>query len=318
MNNERRSVMKLALGVLGAVAACAAPHNSMAGGAMRDQVGPYEIEVLVAGAQLPTYSHQGETFIMGQKEERYILRVHNRSARRVEAVVTVDGLDVIDGKLGAVQKRGYMVPAWGSVDIDGWRLSSEHVAAFRFSSVGASYAGKTGQARNVGVIGVAMFPERIVRPQPRPYVPYRRTPYPQYNRLDDEGSLGGMQKSEEAAPSASRGAAAAPQSADQDSLAESAPMERERSKKSDNRPGLGTQFGEQVNSDVHEVEFIRASANNPSVVMGVRYNDRRGLISMGIDVDGNNAWSDANLRRSADPFPVSNGFARPPRGWNGY
>ena len=317
MNNERRTVMKLALGVMGAVAACATPQDSMAGGAMRDQAGAYEVEVLVDGAQLPTYSHRGETFIMGQKGERYVLRVHNRSARRVEAVVTVDGRDVIDGKLGAVQKRGYLVPAWGSVDIDGWRLTTAQVAAFRFSSVAASYAGKTGQARNVGVIGVAVFPERFVRPQPRPYTPYRRAPAPQYRPYDDEGGLGSMQKDE--AERSSDAAAAAPPSPSAGRMAESqgAPMDRQPRRKADNRPGLGTQFGEQVDSDVHEVQFVRANANNPVAVLGVRYNDRRGLIAMGVDVDGSNAWSDANLRRSADPFPVSQGFARPPRGWNG-
>ena len=41
-------------------------------------------------------------------------------------------------------KRGYIVPAWGSVDIDGWRLSRAQVAAFRFSSVADSYAARTG------------------------------------------------------------------------------------------------------------------------------------------------------------------------------
>lgn len=314
MNNERRTVMKMSLGVFVAAAACAAPQSSMAG-AMRDQAGPYEIEVLVDGQPLSTYSHRGETFVMGQKGERYVLRVHNRSDRRVEAVVTVDGLDVIDGKPGAVQKRGYLVPAWGTVDIDGWRLSSAQVAAFRFSSVAASYAGRTGQPRNVGVIGVAMFPERVLRPQPRPYMPYRRpAPYP------SDDAYGGLQKSEEAPRSAAPAAPANEALADAEGSATmggAAKRGRASGDRSERRPGLGTQFGEQVNSDVHEVAFERANASNPSVVFGVRYNDRRGLVAMGIDVDGDRAWSDANLRRTAEPFPASSGFARPPRGWNG-
>jgi hypothetical protein len=38
------------------------------------------------------------------------------------------------------------------------------VAAFRFGGVGDSYAATKGAARNVGVIGVAVFDERESRP----------------------------------------------------------------------------------------------------------------------------------------------------------
>jgi len=84
----------------------------------------------------------------------------NQSANRFEAVVTVDGLDVIDGKPGALAKRGYLVAPFATVDIDGFRQSMDEVAAFRFGSVRGSYAGQKGNDRNVGVIGVAVFAER--------------------------------------------------------------------------------------------------------------------------------------------------------------
>ena len=66
-----------------------------------------------------------------------------RARRRVEAVVSVDGLDAVDGKPASVGKRGYMIPAFGDVTIDGWRTSLSTVAAFRFSSVRDSYAART-------------------------------------------------------------------------------------------------------------------------------------------------------------------------------
>jgi hypothetical protein len=72
----------------------------------------------------------------------------------------VDGLDVIDGRPGSFDKRGYLVNPWASVEIDGFRRSMEQVAAFRFGSVARSYAASKGDARNVGVIGVAVFAER--------------------------------------------------------------------------------------------------------------------------------------------------------------
>jgi hypothetical protein len=53
------------------------------------------------------------------------------------------------------------------VEIDGFRQSVDTVAAFRFGSVRGSYAAqKTGDARNVGVIGVAIFNERGTNPVP--------------------------------------------------------------------------------------------------------------------------------------------------------
>src|SRR6185369_10723862 len=113
------------------------------------------------------------------------LRILNHTGRRVEAVTSVDGRDAIDGKTADVRsKRGYLVPAWGAVEIDGWRLSRAEVAAFRFSAVADSYADRTGSARDVGVIGVAIFPERYVAP-PRPlYVPPH---HPEWRYRDDDG-----------------------------------------------------------------------------------------------------------------------------------
>ena len=83
-----------------------------------------------------TFRHDGESFVLGHLGERYTLRVVNHTGRRIEAVVSVDGRDVIEGKPGDWrEKRGYLVPAWASVEIDGWRISRQEAAAFRFSTV---------------------------------------------------------------------------------------------------------------------------------------------------------------------------------------
>ncbi len=53
------------------------------------------------------------------------------------------------------------------IEIDGFRQNMDEVAAFRFGSVRGSYAGqKTGDTRNVGVIGVALFNEVGTNPFP--------------------------------------------------------------------------------------------------------------------------------------------------------
>jgi hypothetical protein len=299
--------------VLGMVA-CAAPTRNAESRPLRAQVSGYQVEVLVDGRPTQTYWHDGENFVLGRLGDRYTIRVCNRTGRRVEAVVSVDGRDVIDGRPGDfANKRGYLVPAWGEVEIDGWRLSQWQAAAFRFSSVADSYAARTGNARNVGVIGVAIFPERIYRPRPViPTVPYRDE-YRAPMGSNHKGSAEGESSSGRAAP------AQAPEAlADR---AESAPAAKSAASESmaprRSRSGLGTEFGEAVSSQIHEVEFVRANQSQPSVVLGLRYNDRAGLIAMGIDVDGCCGPDENSLRRSADPFPVSHTrYARPPRGWS--
>jgi hypothetical protein len=100
------------------------------------------------------------TFIIGEQGERYSIVIANRSNHRVEAVTTVDGVDVMNGQTGSVENRGYVLDPYQTMVVDGFRQSQTHVAAFRFAKVADSYAAQTGSARNVGVIGIAFFDER--------------------------------------------------------------------------------------------------------------------------------------------------------------
>jgi hypothetical protein len=300
-----------------ALLACA---TGPASGALRQNVGGYEVEVLVDGVPAPTFQHAGESYAMGQIGSRYLLRVHNHTGRRIEAVVSVDGRDVIDGRQGDFRgKRGYLVPAYGFVDIDGWRTSQRDVAAFRFSSVADSYAARMGSARNVGVVGVAVFPERVYMPPPPPPPPY----YPDYSYRDrryyPEDRAGGRAEAQKkaapeppaSAPAPSAGARGGRGYDSNDAIAEGEAPRR-------SRPGLGTEFGEQSYSPVRQVYFQRANPSQPAVMLGLRYNDRDGLIALGIDVDGPAYYGNDNyLRRTADPFPVSHHrlYATPPPRW---
>ena len=267
--------------------------------ALTDRTGPYELQVLIGGVPSRTFQHDGETFVLGHLGDRYTLRVVNHTGRRIEAVVSVDGRDVIDGKPGDWrEKRGYLVPAWGSVDIDGWRISRQEAAAFRFSTVPESYAARTGNAREVGVIGVAVFPERWSPPRRPLYLP--PPPPPWHDRDDLQGRLQSGPPAAGEAPSPDAGArSAAP-----------APLAEKRAE----RPGLGTEFGEAVSSQVSEVPFERAHPR-PDALIGARYDDRAGLMALGIDVDGERTF-DSRLRATAEPFPVvERGYAEPPPGW---
>ncbi len=111
------------------------------------------------GAPLPSVRAGGRSYVIGEHGQRYIIQVQNQTGNRVEVVATVDGLDVIDGRPGSYRKNGYVVDPFATVQIDGFRRSSETVASFRFGSVAESYAERKGEGRNVGVIGVALFDE---------------------------------------------------------------------------------------------------------------------------------------------------------------
>src|SRR5439155_1644539 len=127
-----------------------------------------------------------------------------------------------------------------------------------------SYAAKPGNAREVGVIGVAIFPERWY-PPPRPQPLYPPPPAPWNGGL--RGDLKGQQRGSPA-PEAEQGAPA------------TAPPASPLARKPAERPGLGTEFGEAVSSQVSEVPFERAH-ERPEAVIGVRYDDRAGVVAAG-------------------------------------
>jgi hypothetical protein len=154
--------MRTRLAIALAITCAAAAADAGASTEVPARWGAYRLELVdEAGRVLPTWSHHGRTYTLGRKGERYLVRVRNQSGRRAEVVVSVDGRDVVDGRPASFAKRGYLVEPGGEVTIDGYRLNDAAVAAFRFSSVSASYASRMGDARDVGVIGVAVFPERV-------------------------------------------------------------------------------------------------------------------------------------------------------------
>lgn len=113
-----------------------------------------------SGLPLDAVRAGDRTYVVGEEGQRYGIRLVNRTARRVEVVATVDGLDVINGRSGSYDNRGYILGPWETLDIDGFRRNEDEIAAFRFSRVSDSYAAHRGSARDVGVIGVAFFGQR--------------------------------------------------------------------------------------------------------------------------------------------------------------
>jgi hypothetical protein len=314
---------------------------------------PFDVQIMREnGESLPTYASHDRYYVQGSAGERYTIRIVNPTPRRVEAVVSVDGLDVIDGESGDLRKRGYVVPAYGETRIEGFRTSQADVATFRFSSVHDSYAGMKGKARNVGVVAVALFEEQaqpeeqqvIVGDAPAPtrgHYDYRddldsrAVPKPDRRMSKDKGVASADDAKAERAPAkrmapprdaaptttAPSGASRAP-APPPATGAVGGTFGRARGNYDDeaeelpaqhsNRPGLGTEFGESRYSAASFTRFVRA-ANRPIAIAELRYNDAPGLAALGINVQPLPDSNEIMTRETADPFPGDHSYARPPR-----
>lgn len=292
---------------------------------------PYDVQILHEdGETAPTYAKNNRFYVQGTAGERYVIRVTNPTARRIEAVVSVDGLDVVDGESGDLRKRGYVVPPYGEVRIEGFRTSQDDVATFRFSSVNDSYAGQKGKARNVGVIAVALFeeqaaPERqqiIVQPPVDDGFEDSSVDVDvnvNIRRKDLAGKADKKAPARVTAPAAepppppapSGGAARGNYRSLDESMADTAVAPRQERAPQRERLGLGTEFGEQRYSAATFTKFMRA-AGRPVAIAELRYNDAAGLMALGINVGPMPDEGELMTRETADPFPGDQRFATPP------
>jgi len=302
------------------VAAAVGPRIAIASAPEKVRA-PYDVQVLrESGETVPTYAQKDRFYVQGDAGSRYVIRVTNPTPNRVEAVVTVDGLDVVDGEPGDLRKRGYVIQPYGEVRIEGFRTSIDDVATFRFSSVGGAYAAQKGKARNIGVIAAAIFEE-----QPQPHQVLVRPNYDADDELDasrgrapaEGGAVGRAEKAPAPATTAGRPAPSAPAKAmrprdanyDDGGYAgeDAAPPPPAHE-----RPGLGTEYGEQRGSSATYTRFMR-SAGAPIAIAELRYNDAAGLMALGIPVQPLPDDGELMTRETADPFPGDARFARPAR-----
>lgn len=112
------------------------------------------------GNKLPTYNHDGKLYIAGEINQEYFIKITNKSFYRLEAVITVDGRDVLCGEIGDVKNSGYVIEPYKTASIKGFRQNMDEVAAFKFGKPKGAYATKMGSGENVGIIGVAVYMEK--------------------------------------------------------------------------------------------------------------------------------------------------------------
>jgi hypothetical protein len=155
-NLQRRTVLAVALAVIGLAGSAKAMDGP-------DLVGLTVVD-RETGQPLRVWRHNGRAYVAGQPGARYGLRVSNHSGGRVLVVMSVDGVNVLTGETAGYGQGGYVFDPYESYAVSGWRKSDSEVAAFTFAPLPRSYAARTGRPGDVGVIGIAVFQERIVAP----------------------------------------------------------------------------------------------------------------------------------------------------------
>ena len=118
-----------------------------------------QIKDRTTGQTLETWRHNGKLYVVGIPDNRYSVIIRNNTYNRVLTVLSVDGVNALSGETAAASQRGYVLSARQRTEVAGWRKSQNEVAAFYFTSIADSYAGRTDRPDNVGVIGVAVFRE---------------------------------------------------------------------------------------------------------------------------------------------------------------
>jgi hypothetical protein len=192
--------------------------------------------------ELPVYWHEGRAYVVGRPGNEYQVVVKNRVGEDLLAVVSVDGLNVMNGQPANPRQAGYILSPWSRLDVRGWRKSMDEIAAFYFTQLSDSYAGRTGRPENVGVIGVALFQRKRYQPPPEAY----------------------RERSE----------------ANRDSASESRAPKLAQSAPAPSAP-LGTGHGRREESRVQWQQFERAT-DSPVETIAIYYDSYRNLVAQGV------------------------------------
>jgi hypothetical protein len=258
----RRTLLTLVAAVT--LAACVSPPASATGSTVDVQ-----IVDRARGDTLQTYRSRGASYVAGRPGDRYAVRLTNRSAGRVLVVLSVDGVNAVSGETASVGQTGYVLAPYQSAEITGWRKSFSEAAAFYFTALPDSYAARTDRPDNVGVIGAAVFRERVPEPargwfdrQP----PVARDRGDESSRTETERRARGAADS---APLASKAAPASPA------------VQQDRDAFAGQEKKLGTGHGEREYSPTSQTAFERASSQ-PAEVVQVRYDSYANLLAGGV------------------------------------
>ena len=296
------------------LAACGVHANAYETPYVKGRLVQVDVYDRADGAALPVYSRNGRNYIIGTPGHEYAVRIRNCTGARILVATSVDGVNVVSGETASPSQTGYVLDPWGSVEITGWRKSMDRTAAFYFTDLGDSYAARTGRPLNVGVVGVAVFQEKV------PPVVWRGYQDSVRDRLGAAQSAESAAADGRAVPAPSSAPAARQESAANSAGQPYPAAPRERADRALNEQDykdspdssrkslgkLGTGHGRSETSVVTTTEFERAT-ESPAETIALQYDRRENLIAMGVLPRPYYAQ-----RRQPDPFPAGMRFAPDP------
>ena len=243
------------------------------------------VRIVQNNRDLPTVTHQGQQYALAPESGTYEIHLTNDSMSRKLAVVSVDGVNVINGENASYEGSGYVLNAQETVVIKGWLRGNQQAAAFTFDSSENSYAALTGRGtENTGIIGVAVFEEApdplevLLRNPPfvAPTTPYIvPTTYPPFPNPHITWGVSDTSCSTNSA-GASRGGILR---------------------------SVGTGYGEEVRMETTTASFKRKSST-PYLVQTIRYGTESQFHTWGVPVP----------QPQPNAFPGNN-FVPPPPNW---
>ena len=278
------------------------------------------MHVQVNGRACKEYTHKGMSFIEARHGTNYTVKIKNDNPYRVMAVLSVDGLDVVTGKPAEETNTGYIIDAYSSLDVKGYRISDDNSASFIFTSKGKSYVQQAkSNATNAGVIGLRTYKEKV------PYysgwvldsgVPYTTLGNNTINTVPCTYTVGNTTLTGATTAVNNCFNYFSSTSVSNTSLNAPSGILRSTNVSSDTSKPLshkqfdtGTGWGSKLEDKVTRVSFEKGDM---LVEMSVYYASKEALVEMGVDLQN----TPKIAKEPAMPKAFGN-YCTPPKGWNG-
>lgn len=266
-----------------------------------------EWSVVINGGAAKEYQKDGKTFIESRVGTHYSIKIKNNEGRRILVIPSVDGINCLTGEIAGESKKGYVINAYDSISIKGYRLDDQKVASFQFvkslagyaNTVGAKFSSKAGEeyvktTDNNGVIAIRVYREQIN---------YNVNSFVCKNLISSPPSLSDPYFFNVTWGGHSQGGSynsySAPAFNNFSSVA--------RSCSSPPAFEMGSSFGKEVSDKVVNVEFNPESTYEQYEIY---YDTRESLEKFGIDFDNKKAvagWPKG--------FAAKSEYCKPPPGW---
>jgi hypothetical protein len=253
-----------------------------------------KVNIIVNGNKCKQYFHDGKVYIEAKEGSEYSIELKNSEYNRKLAVVSVDGLNVITGDPCAEKDAGYIVN--NSIKIDGFRISDDEVAKFKFTTKNKSYAASKDDPtlkNNMGVIGILVYNEKVkYRPYYKSNLDYISTDSTQpYNLPPHAGPIYGHSMSDIHSSTKMVLCSTTSQPVSNDAVMRG-------------NFDMGTTWGEAKESKVITSSFEVDTLQSEVVIY---YASREELINMGVPISSH--------KEITYPQPFKKKYAEPPPGW---